>query len=189
MIVDPDRADRAIELLVNAQTEDELFRDLEAQYGEMDAARVEQQENMSRQQQTVPVTSVPSSSSKRKAAPKAVPKAAPKKSLPTPEEDDMSDFIVSDSEEDEPSEDEEESEFEEDESEIEEPEPDEDLAKRRRLSPKTPLSAGPPPARPPIATRLPPGPTIICKYGKACYRKNPVHFQEFAHPWLLNPPS
>ncbi|KAG9394321.1 Zinc-finger (CX5CX6HX5H) motif [Carpediemonas membranifera] len=24
----------------------------------------------------------------------------------------------------------------------------------------------------------------VCKYGKGCYRKNPVHFQEFAHPWL-----
>ncbi|KAJ3033763.1 hypothetical protein HDV00_005839 [Rhizophlyctis rosea] len=23
-----------------------------------------------------------------------------------------------------------------------------------------------------------------CKYGKACYRKNPDHFAEFAHPWL-----
>lgn len=23
-----------------------------------------------------------------------------------------------------------------------------------------------------------------CKYGPACYRKNPSHFQEFSHPWL-----
>jgi hypothetical protein len=23
-----------------------------------------------------------------------------------------------------------------------------------------------------------------CKYGPACYRKNPAHFAEFAHPWL-----
>ena len=24
----------------------------------------------------------------------------------------------------------------------------------------------------------------ICKYGKDCYRKNPQHFIDFAHPWL-----
>ena len=24
----------------------------------------------------------------------------------------------------------------------------------------------------------------VCQYGRECYRKNPVHFQEFAHPWL-----
>lgn len=24
----------------------------------------------------------------------------------------------------------------------------------------------------------------ICKYGKKCYRNNPLHFKEFAHPWL-----
>ena len=24
----------------------------------------------------------------------------------------------------------------------------------------------------------------VCKYGKECYRKNPVHFNEYAHPWL-----
>ncbi|RWS11054.1 tyrosyl-DNA phosphodiesterase 1-like protein, partial [Dinothrombium tinctorium] len=24
----------------------------------------------------------------------------------------------------------------------------------------------------------------ICKYGTNCYRKNPVHFQQFSHPWL-----
>ena len=23
----------------------------------------------------------------------------------------------------------------------------------------------------------------VCKYGKDCYRKNPLHFKEFAHPW------
>jgi hypothetical protein len=23
-----------------------------------------------------------------------------------------------------------------------------------------------------------------CRYGKHCYRKNPEHFQQFAHPWL-----
>lgn len=25
---------------------------------------------------------------------------------------------------------------------------------------------------------------IVCKYGVACWRKNPQHFEEFAHPWL-----
>lgn len=24
----------------------------------------------------------------------------------------------------------------------------------------------------------------ICKYGKNCYRKNPEHHKQFAHPWL-----
>ncbi|KAJ3187763.1 hypothetical protein HDU85_006156 [Gaertneriomyces sp. JEL0708] len=24
----------------------------------------------------------------------------------------------------------------------------------------------------------------VCRYGTACYRRNPVHFAEFAHPWL-----
>ena len=24
----------------------------------------------------------------------------------------------------------------------------------------------------------------VCRYGKTCYRKNPQHFEEFAHPWL-----
>ncbi|KND00810.1 hypothetical protein, variant [Spizellomyces punctatus DAOM BR117] len=24
----------------------------------------------------------------------------------------------------------------------------------------------------------------VCKYGQSCYRKNPMHFAEFAHPWL-----
>ena len=24
----------------------------------------------------------------------------------------------------------------------------------------------------------------VCKYGKDCYRKNPAHFNDFAHPWL-----
>lgn len=26
-------------------------------------------------------------------------------------------------------------------------------------------------------------PIVVCKYGTACYRKNPIHFEEFAHPW------
>ncbi|KAI9103322.1 hypothetical protein DFS34DRAFT_364101 [Phlyctochytrium arcticum] len=24
----------------------------------------------------------------------------------------------------------------------------------------------------------------VCQYGTSCYRRNPAHFQEFAHPWL-----
>lgn len=24
----------------------------------------------------------------------------------------------------------------------------------------------------------------VCKYGKDCFRKNPQHFAEFAHPWI-----
>jgi hypothetical protein len=23
----------------------------------------------------------------------------------------------------------------------------------------------------------------VCRYGKACYRKNPDHFKQFKHPW------
>ncbi len=26
----------------------------------------------------------------------------------------------------------------------------------------------------------------VCKYGDRCYRKNPVHFQEFSHPGMLH---
>ena len=28
------------------------------------------------------------------------------------------------------------------------------------------------------------GPLPLCKFGEECYRKNPQHFKEFAHPWL-----
>ena len=24
----------------------------------------------------------------------------------------------------------------------------------------------------------------LCKYGISCFRKNPLHFEEFAHPWV-----
>ncbi|KAJ3155565.1 hypothetical protein HDU89_006531 [Geranomyces variabilis] len=27
----------------------------------------------------------------------------------------------------------------------------------------------------------------VCMYGKQCYRRNELHFQKFAHPWLDNP--
>lgn len=192
-IVDPSRSDRALELLVNAQTEDELFRDLQAQYGVLDATQVEQQDRVGEQPAAV-IT--PESGAVDRARAKVSIDSSERRVLHTrvkakrdEKDDEMSDFIVSDSEDDDSAEDEdEESEFEED-SDIDEPEPDEDLPKRRRLSPKSPPSTGPPPSRPPVATRLPPGPAVICKYGKACYRRNPVHFQEFAHPWLLNPPS
>ncbi|KAJ3278345.1 hypothetical protein HK104_002423 [Borealophlyctis nickersoniae] len=29
----------------------------------------------------------------------------------------------------------------------------------------------------------------VCQYGKSCYRKNPAHFAEFAHPWLDDDPG
>ena len=29
----------------------------------------------------------------------------------------------------------------------------------------------------------------VCEYGKKCFRKNPLHFKEFAHPWLDNDKS
>lgn len=158
-IVDPDRVDRAMELLVNAQTEDELFSDLQAQYGDLTVETVDGNQNVSRTQKRA------QSSDKGKS------KKAKHKSFSRDE--DLSDFIVSDSEEID----------EEEDSEIQEPEPDEDLPPRARKSP-SPRSPAPP-----VATSLPLGPTVVCKYGKACYRKNPVHFQEFAHPWLLNQPG
>jgi hypothetical protein len=74
---------------------------------------------------------------------------------------DLEDFIVPDSEEEEEVSDEEE----EDSFEVINPIPT--RSKDRSRSPRR-------------AT----GPQIVCKYGRACYRKNPVHFQEFAHPWL-----
>eukprot|EP00747_Dinoflagellata_sp_TGD_P096370 gnl/TRDRNA2_/TRDRNA2_166822_c0_seq1.p1 gnl/TRDRNA2_/TRDRNA2_166822_c0~~gnl/TRDRNA2_/TRDRNA2_166822_c0_seq1.p1 ORF type:complete len:325 (+),score=78.91 gnl/TRDRNA2_/TRDRNA2_166822_c0_seq1:137-976(+) len=37
----------------------------------------------------------------------------------------------------------------------------------------------PPPKRPRVTDKRP-----ICMYGTKCYRKNPAHFTEFAHPWL-----
>jgi hypothetical protein len=94
-IKDPQRVDRAMELLANASSEEELFADLQAEYGDVEVAEEDQ----------------PAVTKKQKTKDK---------------------FIESDSDSDE-SED----------------------------SPTLP----------------------ICKYGKSCYRKNPVHFQEFSHPW------
>jgi hypothetical protein len=187
-LVDPERVDRAMEFLINCESEEELFGDLQAQYGDLEVPV----ENNVKESTDVTVRSPrqtkASSSSASKPAPRPKAPTQPKKrSRTSVEEDDdeMSDFIVSDSEEEESSESEEESEFQE--SDLDEPEPDEDLQRRRR-SPKGPAPA--PVSQPPNSVPLgvPAGPTIVCKYGKACYRKNPVHFQEFAHPWL-NPPS
>lgn len=182
-LVDPDRVDRAMELLINCESEEELFSDLQAQYGDLEVPPENTVKESTEVSVRSPRQSKSSSSSASKPAPRAKAHTQPKKRTRTSideDEDEMSDFIVSDSEEEESSESEEESEFEE--SELDEPEPDEDLRRRRR-SPK-----GPPPARSSVPLGVPAGPTIVCKYGKACYRKNPVHFQEFAHPWL-NPPS
>ena len=41
-----------------------------------------------------------------------------------------------------------------------------------------------PPHPPAAPLGRPPGPSAVCRYGQACYRKNPIHFQEFLHPWL-----
>eukprot|EP00928_Gymnodinium_smaydae_P067216 TRINITY_DN5015_c1_g1_i1.p1 TRINITY_DN5015_c1_g1~~TRINITY_DN5015_c1_g1_i1.p1 ORF type:complete len:542 (+),score=101.10 TRINITY_DN5015_c1_g1_i1:91-1716(+) len=37
------------------------------------------------------------------------------------------------------------------------------------------------------APSRPPDGRPICKYGKDCYRKNPEHLKEFAHPWQERP--
>jgi serine/threonine protein kinase len=34
------------------------------------------------------------------------------------------------------------------------------------------------------AKKLEDGALPVCKYGQQCFRKNPQHFKEFAHPWL-----
>ena len=184
-LVDPNRVQKAEELL-SFSSEDELFRYLETTYGNTVAVDTSsppagQHDGMS----TMPSKSSRSSRSVSSASDKR--KRPRSKSNEEAEDEDLSDFIVSDSEDDEVVEEDEEEEFQESESDVDEPEPDEDLKRRKRL-------VKPPPPRPiaqgAMPTRFPAGPTIVCKYGKACYRKNPVHFQEFAHPWLLNqPPS
>lgn len=184
-IVDPERIDRAMELLVNSETEDELFADLQAQYGDVVVPSAPTGAVASAPA-TARVRHTTSSNHTESAVAKPGCPRAKRSKIPLPDNgDDLSDFIVDDTDEDYESD--EESEYAESESELDEPEPDEDLRKRKR-SPKQPPTR---PAAPPVPfqTRLPPGPTVICKYGKACYRRNPVHFQEFAHPWLLNPPS
>ena len=157
-IVDPARVDRAMELLVNCQSEDELFNDLQTQYGDLEVA-----------EDTVDNSTSVRSQSRSSSQPSKSPPS--KRSRDT---DDLSDFIVSGSE-------------------LDEPDPDEVVVKKNKMSrsrsPVIQPRPGPPPSAPPVPTTLPLGPSVVCKYGKSCYRKNPVHFQEFAHPWLLNQPG
>jgi hypothetical protein len=180
-LVDPSRVPQASKLLSDFSSEDELFSYLALQYGntvKVDGASGGKHDSSG--------STHGKSSSAIKSASKSPSKRKPKLKSRPPDEDEaeLSDFIVANSEDEEPSDEEdEESEFEESESDVDEPEPDLDLRKRKRR-PGPP----PPPSKPPMPTTLPPGPTIVCKYGKDCYRKNPVHFQEFAHPWLLNKP-
>ena len=186
-IVDPGRVDRAMELLVNCQSEDELFADLQAQYGDVIA-------DAAPSAPTTRTTGQAASAKTSTGKPRNVKPAKAHKRPARGQDDDVSDFIVSDSEDagseyDEDEEDEAEDE-DESESEIDEPEPDDDLPPRRMSGqPRRVPTPAAPPARPPMPTRMPIGPTVICKYGKSCYRKNPTHFQEFAHPWLLNQPG
>eukprot|EP00658_Telonema_sp_P-2_P049060 TRINITY_DN37303_c0_g1_i1.p2 TRINITY_DN37303_c0_g1~~TRINITY_DN37303_c0_g1_i1.p2 ORF type:complete len:106 (+),score=18.94 TRINITY_DN37303_c0_g1_i1:148-465(+) len=35
----------------------------------------------------------------------------------------------------------------------------------------------------PATASISPASKPICKYGTGCYRKNPQHFVDFAHPW------
>jgi hypothetical protein len=187
-IVDPDRVEAAMELLVNCQTEAELFDDLQTQYGDLPVEATEGLESSVR-----PITEAvdPEKHKRSKRIKSGSEDSAGRKSKAhrtrEAEDEELSDFIVPDTDEDGAVGEEEESEFSESESDIEEPEP-EDLSKRK-LSPRgIPVPSSPPP-RPPMPTRLSNGPSVLCKYGKACYRKNPVHFREFAHPWLLNQPG
>ncbi|KAF4693920.1 hypothetical protein FOZ60_009667 [Perkinsus olseni] len=45
-------------------------------------------------------------------------------------------------------------------------------------------SSDPSPATSPNVSASPAPQRPVCMYGTKCYRKNPVHFKEFAHPWL-----
>ena len=151
---DPEHVDRAMELLVNCQTEEELFADLQTQYGDVEVDDVEKV--VAPTEQTRSRKDQPSVS-----APHANSHASSHQSRKHDEKD-LEDFIVPDSEE-------EEVESEDDEDEFEIVPLDARSRRTRSRSPKKDSS-----------------PQIVCKYGKACYRKNPVHFKEFAHPWLPN---
>ncbi|KAF4724363.1 hypothetical protein FOZ62_028231 [Perkinsus olseni] len=48
----------------------------------------------------------------------------------------------------------------------------------------TASSSDPSPATSPNVSASPAPQRPVCMYGTKCYRKNPVHFKEFAHPWL-----
>lgn len=155
-IVDPGRVDKGMELLVNCQSEEELFSDLQAQYGDVEAVEQIDRPNTA---------------------------AIPTKSRPATKK-----FIVSDSEgesigSDEDHEDDEEEEFSDDESVasgIQEPDPDDTRPRKR-------VRASPPPQPVGVPVQNPTGPTVVCQYGRRCYRKNPAHFAEFAHPWRIDP--
>jgi hypothetical protein len=147
---DPEHVDRAMELLVNCQSEEELFADLQAQYGDVNVEDAEKLVPSSTESNNQTSNTRPQSSDSSRAS--SASKRPPSKKS---SDQDLDDFIVPDSEELE-------SEEEEDEFEI--------LPSRDRSR----------------SPRRVTGPQIVCKYGKACYRKNPVHFQEFAHPWLPN---
>ena len=150
---DPEHVDRAMELLVNCQSEEELFADLQAQYGNVDVDDVEKVSKPSGKSEAKKAQSSKSRSSSHATARSHIPRKH--------EDKDLDDFIVPDSEEDV------ESEEEEDEFEI--VPLDSNSRRNRSRSPKRSAT-----------------PQVVCKYGKACYRKNPVHFREFAHPWLPN---
>lgn len=185
-IVDPDRLDKAMELLVNCQSEDELFADLQAQYGDLNVRDVEQLEH---HEGVVPVEHLDHKKSRtvksdlKEVA--AVPPNAVKSSFIVDDDEDEedeadeSDYDEDEDEEDEEDEEDDEEDEEDDENGIEEPDPDEDrsIKKPRRSSP-----VGNIPVTGPI------GPLTVCQYGRACYRKNPKHFQEFAHPWRIDTP-
>lgn len=189
MLVDPNRVDKAMELLANCQTEDELFSDLQAQYGDLVIEPVDDPQEANKAPSTKdkqkPKLNSPVKSQSTKSRPHSKSQPAPRKE---------SKFIVDDSEDDSEDEDEEdESEYDEsddDESDenkeatsgIEEPDPDEDRPHKKS---KTGVAT----QAPNIPVQVPIGPTVVCQYGRSCYRKNPAHFKEFAHPWRLDKPG
>ena len=176
-IKDPGRVYRAMELLVNCDSEEDLFADLQAQYGDIELDVANERQPSPTPQSRVSGTMDSQSSGN----------LTSNSQTSRNTRSDVSNFIVPDSEDGsdaEGIEDEDESELDDDweddedddEEEVKQPSPKKSRSFSQSVNSSTSATAGP--------SRSNHGPKIVCKYGKSCYRKNPIHFQEFAHPWL-----
>jgi aprataxin and PNK-like factor len=156
-----------MELLVNCESEEDLFSDLQAQYGDIEVDLESGRNNSEAAVSGNP----PSVRSKTPMRTKS------KSRLNRDEDSDLSNFIVPDSDEEE-------------ESDYTDGDDEEEDASTRSPSPKKSRTTSSAIRAQPVTTSssVQRGsshrPQIVCKYGKSCYRKNPIHFQEFAHPWL-----
>lgn len=174
-IKDPNRVDRAMELLVNCQSEEELYADLQAQYGDVVVDEIAPSPPATSASSVDPIAHP---ASKKRENIDRLPNVTKKSKIVSDDE-----FIVADSDDlDEGDADSAtENEYASSSSSSSELwEPDSSPGKSMQVK-RTPSS---PPSH--LLTGPPPGPTTVCKYGPSCYRKNPVHFQEFAHPWLIH---